>query len=423
MKLNKQPFPQLFKGIALFTPGGDLIYGIDPSKQSHWHMHLCVALQEMLGLVEPPHFLVPGYTATIDRWLDPQSLHIRTSAEIYRPVQHRQALLNAVFGTDNLVWNVAPWQEGSCDPIVLETYRHQFPQLWEDHDLIVRFERSERFSHSYSLNESYSCVQDPLLEIGIPTQQERLSIENTNQVGTPSPTPLENASFRDGVLHPKSPRRNPYRERGRLRVKRAYLEGEQRPRRGTATPNSGSLDAKVSHFLPRLRPATLTGVTDFDAPGVANASRSLKRSPTENVSSGGATGLTQTEYIGHPTANANTEDFANKDTSYSPDDSEKMDAHAQSSRTQSYVLRLFVSGNSAATEQTLKSVHQLLENTIRHPYTLKVIDVFNHPDQAEENQISATPTLLRVWPLPVRRIVGDLNDIEKVLRILAAPEA
>ncbi|WP_239651521.1 hypothetical protein [Neosynechococcus sphagnicola] len=48
--------PNLFKGIALFTPGGDLIYGIDVSKQSRWHLHLCTALQELLGLTEPPHF-------------------------------------------------------------------------------------------------------------------------------------------------------------------------------------------------------------------------------------------------------------------------------------------------------------------------------------------------------------------------------
>jgi circadian clock protein KaiB len=83
---------------------------------------------------------------------------------------------------------------------------------------------------------------------------------------------------------------------------------------------------------------------------------------------------------------------------------------------------LFVSGHSAATEHTLKGLHQLLEDSLRHPYTLKVIDIFKHPDQAEANQISATPTLLRVWPEPVRRIVGDLNDVETVLRVLAAPE-
>lgn len=381
-------------------------------------MYLCAALQEMLGLVEPPHFLVPGYTATIDRWLDPQTRQIRTSAEIYRPVQHHQALLSAVFGTGNLVWNVAPWQEGSCDPIVLETYRDQFPQLWEDHDLIVRFERSEQSTHSYSLNEGYHTLQEPLREIGIPTQPEELSIGYTNHIGTSTPTTLENASLREGLLYPTSPRSYPYEEQGTRRVKQSHPEGEQLPQRETAIPTPGSFC-----ILPRLRPTSLTGATDTDVPRVANASLSLKRSPVENATSEGATGLTPTEYAEQPTANANTQGFANENASHSQDDFQQMDAQSQSLRAQGYVLRLFVSGNSAATEQTLKSLHELLENTIRHPYTLKVIDIFNHPDQAEENQISATPTLLRVRPLPVRRIVGDLNDVEKVLRILAAPEA
>lgn len=90
--------------------------------------------------------------------------------------------------------------------------------------------------------------------------------------------------------------------------------------------------------------------------------------------------------------------------------------------TPSYVLRLFVSGHSATTERTLQILHRLLEQSLGYPYTLKVIDIFKHPDQADANQISATPTLVRVWPQPIRRIVGDLNDVERVLQVLAAPE-
>jgi len=77
--------PDIFKGIALFTPGGDLIYCIDPNKQTHWHLNLCAALQSALGLPEPPHFLVPSFTATIDRWRDPYSHRIHTRAEVYPP--------------------------------------------------------------------------------------------------------------------------------------------------------------------------------------------------------------------------------------------------------------------------------------------------------------------------------------------------
>lgn len=93
--------------------------------------------------------------------------------------------------------------------------------------------------------------------------------------------------------------------------------------------------------------------------------------------------------------------------------------HIQPRRAQSYVLRLFVSGSNEATEYILKSLHQLLEGALHYPYTLRVIDIFKHPDQAEANQISATPTLLRVWPQPVRRLVGDLTDVETVLRVLS----
>ncbi|MFM6041706.1 MAG: circadian clock protein KaiB, partial [Dolichospermum sp.] len=48
LNVDKLSKPQLFKGIALFTPGGDLIYCIDPSKQGRWHLNLCAALREIL---------------------------------------------------------------------------------------------------------------------------------------------------------------------------------------------------------------------------------------------------------------------------------------------------------------------------------------------------------------------------------------
>lgn len=87
----------------------------------------------------------------------------------------------------------------------------------------------------------------------------------------------------------------------------------------------------------------------------------------------------------------------------------------------SYVLRLFVSGHSAATERTLQILHELLERSLRSSYTLRVIDILKHPEEAESYQISATPTLVRFSPQPVRRIVGNLEDFDKVLQVLAAP--
>lgn len=85
------------------------------------------------------------------------------------------------------------------------------------------------------------------------------------------------------------------------------------------------------------------------------------------------------------------------------------------------MLRLFVSGYSAATQRILQSLHHLLEESLGSPYTLKVIDIYRHPEQAEADQVSATPTLVKVYPRPVRRIVGDLDDVDRVLRLLGAP--
>ena len=135
--------PQVFKGIALFTPGGDLVYCIDVHKQVRWHLHLCAALQENLSLLELPHFLVPCYTATIDRWIDAQSQHIQTSAEVYPLVSRHQALLNAIFELGDLVWQPITQSLESCSPMVLASYRDQFPQLWENHDLVLQVEKSE----------------------------------------------------------------------------------------------------------------------------------------------------------------------------------------------------------------------------------------------------------------------------------------
>ncbi|MEB3217525.1 MAG: circadian clock KaiB family protein [Nostocales cyanobacterium 94392] len=247
MNPNKSLLPELFKGIALFTPGGDLIYCIDSSKKGRWHSHLCSALQSILDLPEPPHFLVPLYTATIDHWLDPRSGTVKTFAEAYPAVMRHQTLLNAIFNTENLVWQKSPWHEGLCDSMALATYRSTFEQLWENHDLIVRLEISEK----------------------------------------------------------------------------------------------STVDSQTLSVVQQMSP-----------------------------------------------------------------------------QTQPYIFRLFVAGHTPNTENTLQSLHELLEKYLGSPYTLKVIDVLTHPEQAEIHQVSATPTLVKVLPKPTRRIVGDMNSTERILQML-----
>jgi circadian clock protein KaiB len=80
-----------------------------------------------------------------------------------------------------------------------------------------------------------------------------------------------------------------------------------------------------------------------------------------------------------------------------------------------YVLKLYVAGNTPNSVRALKTLKNILEEEFKGVYALKVIDVLKSPQLAEEDKILATPTLAKILPPPVRKIIGDLSDREKVL--------
>ncbi len=80
-----------------------------------------------------------------------------------------------------------------------------------------------------------------------------------------------------------------------------------------------------------------------------------------------------------------------------------------------YILKLYVAGNTPSSLRALKTLKNILEQEFQGVYALKVIDVLKSPQLAEEDKILATPTLAKVLPPPVRKIIGDLSDREKVL--------
>lgn len=208
-----------------------MAYCIDVDKQSHWHLHLCTALQDRLRLPKPPHFLVPCYTATVDRWENPRTAQVLTVAEARPLVMRHRALLEAIFGVSAADWQRLSVEPDLCSPQLLMKYRQQFPQLWQRHDLVM-----QAFAPSSSL----------------------------------------------------------------------------------ATP----------------------------------------------------------EGTGH-------------------------------------VLLLFVAGQTHQTDVALTHMHQALRQSSQ-PYTLKVIDIDKHPDQAAAHHITVAPTLVKTWPLPVARLTGPLNDVFQI---------
>ena len=80
-----------------------------------------------------------------------------------------------------------------------------------------------------------------------------------------------------------------------------------------------------------------------------------------------------------------------------------------------YILKLYVAGNTPNSMRALKTLRNILETEFRGVYALKVIDALKNPQLAEEDKILATPTLSKILPPPVRRIIGDLSDRERVL--------
>ncbi len=71
-----------------------------------------------------------------------------------------------------------------------------------------------------------------------------------------------------------------------------------------------------------------------------------------------------------------------------------------------YVLHLFVAGATARSHQAVLSVKELCRSKLKGGYSLKVFDIFQQPELAKENQIVVTPTLIKVFPLQIRRFIG-----------------
>jgi circadian clock protein KaiB len=80
-----------------------------------------------------------------------------------------------------------------------------------------------------------------------------------------------------------------------------------------------------------------------------------------------------------------------------------------------YLLRLFVTGASPRTGTAIANLNRICEQELEGKYQLEIIDVLEHPEVAEDEKILATPTLIKSLPLPLRRVIGDLSNTEKVL--------
>ena len=80
-----------------------------------------------------------------------------------------------------------------------------------------------------------------------------------------------------------------------------------------------------------------------------------------------------------------------------------------------YVLKLYITGQTANAQRAIANMRRICEQELHGRYKLVIIDVLEQPQLAENEKILATPTLIKDVPPPLRRVIGDLSDNEKVL--------
>lgn len=83
-----------------------------------------------------------------------------------------------------------------------------------------------------------------------------------------------------------------------------------------------------------------------------------------------------------------------------------------------YLLKLYITGHTARSRQAISTLRQICETVLANQYELIIIDVLERPQQAEEDKILATPTLIKEAPAPSRRVIGDLSDEKRLLLAL-----
>jgi circadian clock protein KaiB len=87
----------------------------------------------------------------------------------------------------------------------------------------------------------------------------------------------------------------------------------------------------------------------------------------------------------------------------------------KNSENQKYLLRLYIAGAGAKSSQALANVREICERHLAGRYELEVIDLYQNAVLAKGEQIIAAPTLIKKLPLPLRKFIGDMSDVDRIL--------
>lgn len=83
--------------------------------------------------------------------------------------------------------------------------------------------------------------------------------------------------------------------------------------------------------------------------------------------------------------------------------------------TEKYVLKLYVTGLTPKSVRAVDNIRHICDEHLHGRYELEIIDIYQQPVLAKDEQILAAPTLIKKLPLPLRRLIGDMSQEEKIL--------
>ena len=93
----------------------------------------------------------------------------------------------------------------------------------------------------------------------------------------------------------------------------------------------------------------------------------------------------------------------------------EMEQPGSPSRQSNYVLRLYISGSTSKSSLAIENIKRVCEQHLKGRYDLEVIDIYQQAKLARDEQIVAVPTLIKRFPPPLRKLIGDMSNLKKVL--------
>jgi circadian clock protein KaiB len=90
-------------------------------------------------------------------------------------------------------------------------------------------------------------------------------------------------------------------------------------------------------------------------------------------------------------------------------------ARSKPAQQKKYVLRLFVAGATTRSAQAIEAVRKICDEKLKGMCDFQVIDIYQHPELAAYEQIIAVPTLIKKTPIPLKKFIGDVTRLDRLL--------